>query len=90
VWREATLFAGLREPTDGGACNACDAFGSCQGGCMAAKFFTGLPLDGPDPECVLGHGETALATVDPASTPRSGAGHSKMVPVPVLLSTGRR
>ena len=24
---------------------------------MAAKFFTGLPLDGPDPECVLGHGE---------------------------------
>ena len=24
---------------------------------MAAKFFTGLPLDGPDPECVKGHGE---------------------------------
>ena len=24
---------------------------------MAAKFFTGLPLEGPDPECVLGHGE---------------------------------
>ena len=21
---------------------------------MAAKFVTGLPLDGPDPECVLG------------------------------------
>ena len=28
---------------------------------MAAKFFTGLPLDGPDPECVHGHGEAALA-----------------------------
>jgi hypothetical protein len=28
---------------------------------MATKFFTGLPLDGPDPECVKGHGETALA-----------------------------
>ncbi len=28
---------------------------------MAAKFFTGLPLDGPDPECVLGHGERLLA-----------------------------
>ena len=27
---------------------------------MAAKFFTGLPLDGPDPECVFGHGEAAL------------------------------
>ena len=32
---------------------------ACRGGCMAAKFFTGLPLDGPDPECVLGHGEAA-------------------------------
>jgi hypothetical protein len=28
---------------------------------MAAKFFTGLPLDGPDPECALGHGEELLA-----------------------------
>ena len=28
---------------------------------MAAKFFTGLPLDGPDPECVGGDGELALA-----------------------------
>ena len=25
---------------------------------MAAKFFTGLPLDGPDPECVQGFGES--------------------------------
>jgi hypothetical protein len=24
---------------------------------MAAKFFTGLPMDGPDPECVQEHGE---------------------------------
>ena len=31
---------------------------------MAAKFFTGLPLDGPDPECVRGFGEAALATAD--------------------------
>ena len=28
---------------------------------MAAKFFTGLPMDGPDPECVQGYGESALA-----------------------------
>ena len=27
---------------------------------MAAKFFTGLPLDGPDPECVEGYGVPAL------------------------------
>ncbi len=31
---------------------------------MAAKFFTGLPLAGPDPECVFGHGAAALATAD--------------------------
>jgi hypothetical protein len=31
---------------------------------MAAKFFTGLPLDGPDPECVRGFGEQALADGD--------------------------
>ena len=34
-------------------------YDSCRGGCMAAKFFTGLPLDGPDPECVQGYGERA-------------------------------
>ena len=28
---------------------------------MAAKFFTGLPLTGPDPECVLGNGESLLS-----------------------------
>ena len=44
-----------------GACTKCEFFDSCRGGCMAAKFFTGLPLDGPDPECVQGYGEPALA-----------------------------
>ena len=44
-----------------GACASCGSFDACRGGCMAAKFFTGLPLDGPDPECVHGHGEAALA-----------------------------
>ncbi len=48
-------------PQTGGACASCSVFDSCQGGCMAAKFFTGLPLDGPDPECVRGFGEQALA-----------------------------
>ena len=50
----------LRTETSGGACRSCSAYSSCQGGCMAAKFFTGLPLDGPDPECVKGHGASAL------------------------------
>jgi hypothetical protein len=43
---------------------------------MAAKFFTGLPLDGPDPECVKGHGATALAEVDRAGLPQQGTDHS--------------
>jgi hypothetical protein len=55
---------------------------------MAAKFFTGLPLDGPDPECVHGHGEAALATLmEGGVRPRAVIGHSKVAsdgtPVPV-------
>lgn len=61
VWRESELFTRLRQPQSGGACSSCQFFDTCKGGCMAAKFFTGLPLDGPDPECVQGYGEEALA-----------------------------
>jgi hypothetical protein len=55
---------------------------------MAAKFFTGLPLDGPDPECVNGHGATALAAVGAAggAIPSPGPGHSKPAGVPVRLT----
>lgn len=76
VWRESALFRSLREPGAAGACASCGSFDACQGGCMAAKFFTGLPLDGPDPECVTGHGEGALAGVS-AAPPRPMADHSK-------------
>src|SRR5487761_1335269 len=61
VWRESELFTELRQPQTGGACRSCSDYAACRGGCMAAKFFPGLPLDGPDPECVKGHGEQALA-----------------------------
>jgi mycofactocin radical SAM maturase len=62
VWREAPLFLGLRQDRPlAGACAACAFAATCGGGCPAAKHLTGLPLDGPDPECVLGHGEVALA-----------------------------
>ena len=93
VWQHSELFAGLRRPQTGGACESCSAFGSCRGGCMAAKFFTGLPLDGPDPECVRGHGEQALAAA--AAAPRPSPDHShrtaphregKRRPVPLTLS----
>jgi mycofactocin radical SAM maturase len=98
VWRESELFADLRRPQTGGACQSCSAYDSCRGGCMAAKFFTGLPLDGPDPECVKGHGETALAAVahaaagGPAGAPRPSGDHSHRTrrtarPVPVTIGT---
>ena len=82
VWRQSQLFTELREPQSAGACASCGSFDSCQGGCMAAKFFTGLPLDGPDPECVWGHADEALMLV--GSKPSPGPGHSK--PTPVALS----
>ena len=86
VWRTSELFLELREPESAGACSSCGSYDACQGGCMAAKFFTGLPLDGPDPECVTGHGEALLvaAAASTSPLPRPGADHSK--PVPVRLS----
>ena len=79
MWRESPLFRELREPQSAGACASCGAFDACQGGCMAAKFFTGLPLDGPDPECVTGdlHGVPAsVAAVPVALKPRPAPDHS--------------
>ena len=86
VWRDSELFAGLRRPQTGGACQSCAAYDSCRGGCMAAKFFTGLPLDGPDPECVKGHGEHALSALAGAVAPRPSGDHShRSRPVPVSI-----
>jgi mycofactocin radical SAM maturase len=92
VWRESELFTDLRRPQTGGACQSCSAYDSCRGGCMAAKFFTGLPLGGPDPECVKGHGEQALALAGTQPAPPRPAGdHShrarsvKSGPVPVTI-----
>ena len=89
VWKRSDLFLGLREPQSAGACVSCGSYDACQGGCMAAKFFTGIPLDGPDPECVGGDGEEVLATVAPGSSPRPMADHSKP-PRPVPVALGRR
>ena len=89
VWRGSELFRELREPGSSGACASCGAYDVCRGGCMAAKFFTGLPLDGPDPECVGGEGERALAEAGPR--PVSDVDHSRrprpITPVPVALVT---
>jgi mycofactocin radical SAM maturase len=93
VWRHSELFADLRSPQTGGACRSCSAYDSCRGGCMAAKFFTGLPLDGPDPECVQGYGQAALSSLEGAAVPRPSLDHShrravRGQPIPVTL--GRR
>ena len=86
VWQTSALFQELRSPQTGGACASCQFYDSCRGGCMAAKFFTGLRLDGPDPECVQGYGETALARARVVPAPSQD--HSKATPTrnqPVML-----
>ena len=88
VWRHSELFAELRRPQSAGACSSCGHYDACRGGCMAAKFFTGLPLDGPDPECVLGHGEHALVGRGGTAPPRPSPDHSRRArPVPVAMMT---
>jgi mycofactocin radical SAM maturase len=77
VWKSSEFFSDLRRPDTGGACASCGSYDACRGGCMAAKFFTGLPLDGPDPECVLGHGEPGLAAVGGSLLPQSSPDHSR-------------
>jgi mycofactocin radical SAM maturase len=85
VWKESDLFLSLREPESEGACSACGSYDACQGGCMAAKFFTGIPLDGPDPECVTGHGEDLVKSATVSLIPKPSMDHSR----PVKINTPR-
>jgi mycofactocin radical SAM maturase len=77
VWKTSSLFAELRGPQRDSTCSGCAHFDSCRGGCMAAKFFTGLPLEGPDPECVLGHGERLLVARGDTPLPRPAVDMSR-------------
>jgi len=81
VWKESDLFLSLREPESEGACSACGSYDTCQGGCMAAKFFTGIPLDGPDPECVTGHGEELVKSATVSLIPKPSMDHSRSVKI---------
>ena len=83
VWSESELFRTLREPGSPGACSACGSYDACRGGCMAAKFFTGLETSDPDPECVFGHGETALANRGVSERRVASPDHSRRVPVAI-------
>ncbi|MBS1848551.1 MAG: SPASM domain-containing protein, partial [Actinobacteria bacterium] len=91
VWHHSPTFLSYRDPHDPtGACSSCEMYDACRGGCMATKFFTGLPLDGPDPECVNGHGEVALLRSAKAGVerPHPGTGHSKPVRVELGSKAG--
>ena len=95
VWRESDLFTSLREPDNPGACASCGSYDACQGGCMASKFFVGLDVTDPDPECVHGAADEKLAALaaaagagTPSPLPRPAADHSRPgagEPVPVVL-----
>jgi len=80
VWRSSQLFAALRDPRQEGACARCGMFDHCRGGCMAAKFFTGLEPSDPDPECALGHGERVLEARRDRPRPRPTVDHSRLRP----------
>jgi mycofactocin radical SAM maturase len=83
VWQESELFRSLREPGSAGACASCGSYDACRGGCMAAKFFTGLEMTDPDPECVFGHGEVALEKKRVALRPTPSPDHSRRVAVAI-------
>jgi len=88
VWRDSELFGSLRTPGGPGACASCGSYDACRGGCMAAKFFTGLERSDPDPECVFGHGERALerkrVVIRPVPSPDHSHAHraARSVPAP--------
>ena len=88
VWKQSDLFTDLRQPENPGACASCNSYDACGGGCMAAKFFTGIPLAGPDPECVFGNADEALANVTASDIPVMTQDHSK--PNRVKVTLGRR
>ena len=77
VWRRSDLFTSLREPESPGACASCGSYDACQGGCMASKFFVGLDLTDPDPECVKGAAEPLLAAI-------ANGGSAGLIPTPSL------
>lgn len=84
VWKHSPLFTELREPGSAGACASCGSYDACGGGCMAAKFFTGIDLAGPDPDCALGHADDAVAAAAGTNLiPKPSQDHSRGVPITI-------
>ena len=70
---------------------AANLFEFCRGGCMAATSFTGLPMDGPDPEDVKEYGEAALARERTVPAPSRDHWRRPLIRnEPGLLQLGRR
>ena len=93
VWRRSELFRRSASRSRPAPAPSCGSYDACQGGCMAAKFFTGLPLDGPDPECVKGHAEPLLAAVAAGTAAAPAPDHSRPGadgPVSIRLGATRR
>ena len=70
IWRRSPLFQHLRRWEVAGSCQSCRAFQLCHGGCMAVKHFVGVPLDDPDPECVLAEGMDGSGDVGARHSPK--------------------
>ena len=87
VWRQSPIFRRLRGIEPAEPCRSCLAACRCQSGCYAAKRFTGLALDGPDPDCVAGHGVTGPALCAMAATVPAARGVPSGAPRPVALAS---
>jgi mycofactocin radical SAM maturase len=72
LWQTSPVFQAMRAQPAGGICGSCPAYAACAGGCPAAKFFTGLRLEDPDPECVLDWHPRSTGEV-----PDQGPGHTR-------------
>jgi len=83
IWNSSPVFNSLRHAAVTGSCSSCSAFDSCESGCMAAKFFTGLDITGPDPECVLGLGDALLAETETMARPVALLDHSRHATYPI-------
>ena len=56
IWNSAPVFTQVFRGQGSGACQGCEAFDDCGGGCPAVKHAVSGRLDVPDPDCMLGRG----------------------------------
>ncbi len=61
VWRESELFTRTAGTTERRGVRIVRSLRLLPRWVHGGEVFTGLPLDGPDPECVQGFGESLLA-----------------------------